>query len=177
MRDESFKWQSRKETVKKLSKWERAKEASEENRLLSLFQILQRTCARLRKRYGCWRLICVWRKWRERRGRNHPPGRKKPVEVMAGLSAPVWWLFACPSSHTYMSLSPYRHPSIRKTVKKKKHYRQNCPELTPYSISVLARNAIFISKTNKMVPRVQPVYNKGSFRHFKRLLYPSDVSS
>lgn len=108
------------------------KEESVENRLLLLFQILQRTWARIRKRYGCWRLICVWRKWRERRGRNHPTGRKRPVEVMAGvggagsrLLSDGCLLRARMDSHTYMLLQQHRsahfHTPINQGLKKTLH--------------------------------------------------------
>ena len=71
--------------------------------LLLLVHSVQRTWARFRKLYCCWGLICVWRKWRERRGRNHPTGRKRPVEVMAGVEVEGLGscLIAVCSTHTH----------------------------------------------------------------------------
>lgn len=75
----------------------------EMDKLLLLLRSVQRTWARLRKRHCCWRLICVWRKWREHRGRNHPTGRKRPVEVMAGVEVEGLGscLIAVCSTHTH----------------------------------------------------------------------------
>lgn len=76
-----MRWKAKESWEKK-----RAREReSEIDELLLLVHSVQRTWARFRKRYGCWRLICVWRKWRERKGRNHTTGRKRLVEVMAGV--------------------------------------------------------------------------------------------
>lgn len=82
----------------------------EMDELLLLVHGIQRTWARFRKRYCCWRLICVWRKWRERRGRNHPTGRKRTVEVMAGVEVAGLGscLIACSTNtHTQMHTQPH----------------------------------------------------------------------
>lgn len=93
--------------------WEKVESKTVRNRLrvirmsccLSLVRSVRRTWAGFRKRYGCWRLICVWRKWRERWGRSHPTGRKRPVEVMAGVGGggvPGSCLMAVCSAHTHI---------------------------------------------------------------------------
>lgn len=84
-----MRWQVKKiEETWECCRWEfkKAKE-SEMDELDLLVHSVRRTWARFRKRYFCWRLICVWRKWREHRGRNHPADRKRPVEVMVGVEA------------------------------------------------------------------------------------------
>lgn len=89
--------QSKKQTISLLSMWDYRKPRKRDG-LLRVLSV-HRTWAMFRKRHCCWRLICVWRKWREHEGRNHPTGRKRPVEVMAGLEGLGSCVMAVCSTH------------------------------------------------------------------------------
>lgn len=72
--------------------------------------------------------------------------------------------------------SAHFHTPINRGLKKT--YMQHCPQHTIYSTSVLARNIIFISKTNRMELLGLGVYSKGSREDIstlllKRILYHS----